>query len=273
MPTSSTTPAARTPRSSKPAPNWPRRNPTATPRTQPAASEEATNWAEDLHRRLGFAQQHAITAEKQLSTCESNLASARQRLNEARPSQTATRAHLAALLVWPPLAQALGAEPSLHAGGADGSELLDTVEGLLGRRSTVSKKTLGERYDTVRAELAQTWTIARDDPPAGIGELDTFVLTHADLLFTEKANVFELALFTADGAKEDLLRGWAAEPAPGGSCADGGGEWLVGGRATARSRRMVGWPQGHVPGPAGAVRVAGVRDPLRRRTAAPEAIR
>jgi hypothetical protein len=34
---------------------------------------------------------------------------------------------------------------------------------------------------------------------------------YADLLFTEKANVFKLALFTADGAKEDMLQGWAAD--------------------------------------------------------------
>ncbi|MEE1751169.1 nucleoid-associated protein [Streptomyces sp. SP18CS02] len=33
----------------------------------------------------------------------------------------------------------------------------------------------------------------------------------ADLLFTEKANVFKLALFTADGAETDLLQGWAAD--------------------------------------------------------------
>ncbi|WP_406377096.1 nucleoid-associated protein [Streptomyces sp. NBC_00197] len=34
---------------------------------------------------------------------------------------------------------------------------------------------------------------------------------YADLLFTEKANVFKLALFTADGAGEGLLQGWAAD--------------------------------------------------------------
>lgn len=34
---------------------------------------------------------------------------------------------------------------------------------------------------------------------------------YADLLFTEKANVFKLALFTADGAGEDLMQGWAAD--------------------------------------------------------------
>ncbi|MGW1878749.1 nucleoid-associated protein [Streptomyces sp. NPDC001975] len=34
---------------------------------------------------------------------------------------------------------------------------------------------------------------------------------YADLLFTEKASVFKLALFTADAVKDDLLEGWAAD--------------------------------------------------------------
>ncbi|WP_069770982.1 SbcC/MukB-like Walker B domain-containing protein [Streptomyces sp. LUP30] len=165
--------------------------------------EEATGRAKDLQRQLSSAQQHAVTAEKQLSTCESNLVSVRQRLIEALPGQTATRAHLAALLAWPPLAQALGVDPALPTDGADGSELLDTVEGLLGRRPTASKKTLGERYDTVRAELAQTWTIARDDPPASIGELDTFVLTHAETRY-DPLSAAVRAQTLADRAKAAL---------------------------------------------------------------------
>ncbi|MGW6739369.1 nucleoid-associated protein [Streptomyces sp. NPDC055025] len=34
---------------------------------------------------------------------------------------------------------------------------------------------------------------------------------YADLLLTQKANVFKLALFTADGVEADLLQGWAAD--------------------------------------------------------------
>ncbi|KPC59220.1 SbcC/MukB-like Walker B domain-containing protein [Streptomyces chattanoogensis] len=142
--------------------------------------EEATDRAKDLYRHLESARTQLVAVEKQLSTCESNLEAAQQRFNEARPLQTETRSHLTALLTWPPLAQALGASPDLFPGGADGPELLDTVEDLLGRRPTASKKTLGERYDTVRAELAQTWTIARDDSPAGLEQLETFILTHAE---------------------------------------------------------------------------------------------
>ncbi|MFD9195019.1 SbcC/MukB-like Walker B domain-containing protein [Streptomyces phaeochromogenes] len=143
--------------------------------------EQATTQAKELHKQLESAREQGVIAEKHLSTCESDLTVAQERLDEALPLQKSTRAHLAALLAWPPLSQALGAEPaSQDPDSADGAVLLDTVEGLLARQPTASKKTLGERYDAVRAELAQIWTIARDDPPAGIEQLDTFVLTHAE---------------------------------------------------------------------------------------------
>ncbi|MFE9769575.1 nucleoid-associated protein [Streptomyces sp. NPDC005808] len=45
----------------------------------------------------------------------------------------------------------------------------------------------------------------------GEGKRTFDVQFYADLLFTEKANVFKLALFTADGAEGDLLQGWAAD--------------------------------------------------------------
>ncbi|MEU3411311.1 SbcC/MukB-like Walker B domain-containing protein [Streptomyces sp. NPDC006658] len=142
--------------------------------------EQATAQAKDLHQQLKHAAEQALIAEKHLSTCESDLIAAQERLNETLPLQKTTRAHLTALLAWPPLAQALGADPRLISQDTDTADLLTAVDDLLARRPTASKKTLGERYDAVRADLAQTWTIAREDPPAGIEQLDTFVLTHAE---------------------------------------------------------------------------------------------
>ncbi|MEV8628549.1 SbcC/MukB-like Walker B domain-containing protein [Streptomyces sp. NPDC051079] len=142
--------------------------------------EQATTLAKDSNQQLKHATEQVLIAEKHLSTCESDLAAAIERLNESLPLQKATRAHLTALLAWPPLAQALGAEADLTSPDMGTADLLTAVDGLLTRRPTASKKTLGERYDTVRAELAQTWTIARDEPPAGIEQLDTFVLTHTE---------------------------------------------------------------------------------------------
>ncbi|MYX99875.1 hypothetical protein GT045_35020 [Streptomyces sp. SID486] len=142
--------------------------------------EQATAQAKDLHQQLKQAAAQVLIAEKRLSTCESDLTAAQERLNESLPLQKTTRAHLTALLACPPLTQALGADARLTAKDTDTADLLTAVDDLLARRPTASKKTLGEHYDAVRAELAQTWTIAHDDSPAGIEELDTFVLTHAE---------------------------------------------------------------------------------------------
>jgi DNA polymerase III delta prime subunit len=142
--------------------------------------EQATAQAKDLHQQLKQAAAQVLIAEKRLSTCESDLTAAQERLNESLPLQKTTRAHLTALLACPPLTQALGADARLTAKDTDTADLLTAVDDLLARRPTASKKTLGEHYDAVRAELAQTWTIAHDDAPAGIEELDTFVLTHAE---------------------------------------------------------------------------------------------
>ncbi|CAL9328229.1 DNA replication and repair protein RecF [Streptomyces sp. enrichment culture] len=165
--------------------------------------EQATTRAKELHQQLMLAREQFLKAEKGLSARESDLTAAQDRLNEALPLQKTTRAHLTALLAWPPLAQALGADLRLTSQDTDAAELLAAVEDLLARRPTASKKTLGERYDTIRAELAQTWAIARDDPPAGIEQLDTFVLTHAETHY-DPLNAAQRAQTLADRARVAL---------------------------------------------------------------------
>ncbi|MFD8368425.1 SbcC/MukB-like Walker B domain-containing protein [Streptomyces hygroscopicus] len=165
--------------------------------------EQATAQAKDLHKQLKHAEEQVLKAEKTLSTREGDLTTAQDRLNETLPLQKTTRAHLTALITWPPLAQALGADPRLTSQNTNTAEFLTAVEDLLTRRPTASKKTLGERYDTVRAELAQTWTIARDDPPAGIEQLDTFILTHAENHY-DPLTAAQRAQTLADRAKAAL---------------------------------------------------------------------
>ncbi|MGW4937316.1 SbcC/MukB-like Walker B domain-containing protein [Streptomyces sp. NPDC004166] len=165
--------------------------------------EQATAQAKNLHQKLKHAAEQALMAEKRLSACESDLIAAQERLNETLPLQKTTRAHLTALLAWPPLAQALDADPHLTLKDTDTTDLLTTVGDLLARRTTASKKTLGERYDAIRADLAQTWTIARGEPPTGIEHLDTFVLTHAETRY-DPVTAAQRARTLADRAKAAL---------------------------------------------------------------------
>ncbi|MFE2519406.1 SbcC/MukB-like Walker B domain-containing protein [Streptomyces mirabilis] len=171
--------------------------------------EQATAQAKHLNQQLKDAAAQALTAEKHLSSCESDLAAAHERLDEALPLQMSTVASLRALLAWPPLAQALDADPDLTTQHPDPADLITAVDRLLARRPTASKRTLGERYDTVRAELAQTWTIARDDAPNGIEGLDTFVLTHAETHY-DPLTAAHRAQSLADRAKTALHAAEAA---------------------------------------------------------------
>ncbi|MER5960277.1 SbcC/MukB-like Walker B domain-containing protein [Streptomyces sp. NPDC001893] len=165
--------------------------------------EEAKARAEDLRRQHKQATEQVVETQKDLAGRESDLTTAQDRLTEILPLQQTTSAHLATLLGWPPLAQALGAEPGLTTPGTDPAELLTAVEVLLARRPTASKKSLGDRYDAVRAELVQTWTVARDEPPAGLEELDTFVLTHAETRYYP-LDAAQRAQTLADRAKAAL---------------------------------------------------------------------
>lgn len=171
--------------------------------------EAATASAKELSAQLSTARDGATAAEKQLSTREVELTTARQQLTDVRPRQISTQFHLAALLAWAPLSQALGVNDFLSTrrpaptDGFGSDPELDLVEELLARRPTASKKTLGERYDEVRAELAHTWVIARDDPPAGLEELDTFLLTHAETPY-DPTNAAARAQVLAAKAKKAL---------------------------------------------------------------------
>ncbi|MEU0955838.1 SbcC/MukB-like Walker B domain-containing protein [Streptomyces niveus] len=181
--------------------------------------EAAKARAEKLSSQLETARRKATDAEKRLSTRESELETARRGLDAARPRQESTHTHLTRLLAWAPISRALEVDAFLSARGilttdglGTGTEFLDRAAELLARRPTASKKTLGEHYDQVRAELAQTWTIARSDPPAGLDELETFVLTHTETQYgpphaTARAQTLATRAKNAlDDAEEAALR-------------------------------------------------------------------
>lgn len=181
--------------------------------------EAAKARAEKLSSQVETARRKATEAEKLLSTRESELETAHKTLDAARPRQETTHTHLARLLAWAPISRALDLDAFLSDRGilttdgpGTGTELLDRAAELLARRPTASKKTLGEHYDEVRAELAQTWTIARSDPPTGLDELETFVLTHTETQYdpphaTARAQALAARAKNAlDAAEEAALR-------------------------------------------------------------------
>jgi len=69
----------------------------------------------------------------------------------------------------------------------DPDELLEQTEQLLDGRRTYNRRTLGERYDRARAELAGTWILARGDAGQELPELDVFVLTHSEREYSPAA--------------------------------------------------------------------------------------
>jgi hypothetical protein len=81
-----------------------------------------------------------------------------------------------------PAGAAAAAAPDVDA--LESAQLLETVGSLLRGRRTAARRTLQERYDDARAEVAGTWRVefGSDDE-----ELSTYVLTHNDETYTPLA--------------------------------------------------------------------------------------
>jgi hypothetical protein len=191
---------------------------------------EVSARASRLEKDLPPARETEKTAAATASRCEAELAAAAAALASVHPRQVASEAHLIALLSFPPVAHALGvADLPTQARRADansasdadhaarstlptGDELLEMVDALLTGKRTAGRKMLGERYDEVRAALAQTWAIARADPPDALEELESFVLTHAETQYdppraaTKASALADRARAALDAAEATALR-------------------------------------------------------------------
>ena len=135
----------------------------------------------DAEQDVNEAETTAREREREEVEAEARRASANSVAAEAEPASAASRRALRALLDAPGAATALGLDP--HA-LPDDAGLLGTVQGVLAGRRTYARKTVRERYDTVRAELAGTWAL---DPGDSHGELDTYVLPHQDQSYAPHA--------------------------------------------------------------------------------------
>ncbi len=115
----------------------------------------------------------------------------------AQSAGTASSATLRTSLNARGVLEALGGQAALP---AEDRDLIAVVSGLIDNRASVGRRTLGDRYDTARAQLAGAWSVEHDEY---IGELETFVLTHDDETFTPVSAAAH-AQHLADKAEEAL---------------------------------------------------------------------
>lgn len=148
--------------------------------------QEATREHERLTSELTPAQERASKDRTNAAEAKAKIEPAGDALKAAIPERANTEGLLSTLLKWPPAAAALdipgylattGHEPSADV--PEGNQLLEFATALLDRKATSARRTLNERYDEVRADLAQTWTLAHSDAPEGLN-LESYILTHAD---------------------------------------------------------------------------------------------
>ncbi|MGH3901423.1 MAG: SbcC/MukB-like Walker B domain-containing protein [Pseudonocardiaceae bacterium] len=126
---------------------------------------EATRVARDRSNKLTIATGKHETAVKDEAT--------------ARPAATHAVDQLRKVLEVPDVAVCLGLGDGITDLSAE--DLLTTVATALVGRRTNARKTVRERYDQARADLAGTWAL---EPGNSYDELDTYVLTHEDQTYT-----------------------------------------------------------------------------------------
>lgn len=142
-----------------------------------------TRAAGEVTARLGPAEEDRAETASTSSRLEAKLESAQEELRNAQPRQVSTSGHLGALFTHAAVSEVFQLSPEV----ADGDELLLQTEQLLEGRRTFNRRTLGERYDRARAELAGTWILARGDAGEALPELDVFVLTHSEREYSPAA--------------------------------------------------------------------------------------
>jgi len=148
-----------------------------------ARHRSLTHAAGEVTAKLEPAEENQAETAHARSRLEAKLESAQEELRNAQPRQISTSHHLRALFAHPAVSEVFELSPEL----ADPDELLEQTEQLLDGRRTYNRRTLGERYDRARAELAGTWILARGDAGQELPELDVFVLTHSEREYSPAA--------------------------------------------------------------------------------------
>ena len=137
----------------------------------------ASDYRDELEQRLGPAREQQVKAAGDEGAARTALVEARKHLADAEPKAVAARRALRAVLEVPGVADAVlsGSDPT----GDD--HILAQVATALAGKKTMTKRTVRERADTARAQLAGVWSL---DPGEDHGDLLTYVLTHRDAAYT-----------------------------------------------------------------------------------------
>lgn len=130
---------------------------------------------------LPGARRAQALAHEALTRTSTELTGAEGAVTQAQPTLVATLHRLRRLLAVPAVAEVLLVGVVLD---SDDDAVLEQLESVLAGRRRTARHQVGQQYDSARASLARTWTLARGDAGGGLAELDLYVLTHADHEYT-----------------------------------------------------------------------------------------
>lgn len=137
----------------------------------------AEKMAKERKAEVEPANRAQIAAERAEASAKERLETVQGELDAAKPMEAMQLRALRALLEVPGVADTvLEGEPR-----ADDLHLFEQIEARLAHKKTITRKTLRERADEVRARLAGIWSI---DPGEDHGDLITYSLSHRDSFFT-----------------------------------------------------------------------------------------
>ncbi len=169
----------------------------------------------ELERKSAEADKAAVAAGNEAVRLETEVGLAEHAVQAAQPAADEAVRRLETVLRADGVAGALSdrgtAETASPEEGSPwwGDDPVGATGVLLKGRRSIVRRTLRERYDQARAALAGTWTL---DPADGVGELETYVLTHDDLSYTPPQaarrgqQLKERARAALDAAEEGALR-------------------------------------------------------------------
>lgn len=135
----------------------------------------------EADEELPGARRKHMLAQEALVRTRTLLTAADASVAKAQPGRIATTHRLRRLLAVPAVTEVLLIGIALD---NDDDDVLEQLEAVLTGRRTTPRHLVGQRYDSARAALARTWTLARGDAGEGLTELDMYVLTHAEHEYT-----------------------------------------------------------------------------------------